>query len=447
MWQWRTCRSLSSPGSVTSVSRSTALGIEQAQQPFRVEVISGAYPPMKAGEADHCYRIAAQLTDRGVHVEVVTTAGLKLSGQERVRSEIRDWSWRDLPLLLWTVWRYKPDAVLLYYIGFIYNDHPMITFFPSLCKMVSRRARVVVMFAYPHGSKVGKQSFLSRVLRRVVKWGIGAQGVDNEFGTLLRDSDAIIVLSQRHQQMLSEHDSSVAVKCALVPPPPLLKMTTRTDQEARRATRAQLGFSAEQLVLVYFGMIYPPKGIETLLKAFHVVSRVRPQARLLLVGGVLAHEYPDRPRFAEEMRAMPERLGFGDKVVWTGEFETESDEASRFLYASDMCVFSADLGLYLNNSSFAAVAAHGLPVVATKAEMVESPFAEGVNVLWCPPKSPDEMAAAILRVIDDPGLRRQLGEGARQLASDWFSWDAATDRTMALLQGRAVVFAEEKRDK
>lgn len=423
------------------------MGTVESNQPLKVQIISGAYPPMKAGEADHCYRIASYLAERNVNVKVITTAGSSLPDRSKVQDVIHDWSWRDLPLLLWTVWRYKPDAVLLYYIGFIYNDHPMITFFPSLCKMVSRRARVVVMFAYPHGSKVGKQSFLSRVLRRVVQWGVGAQGVDYEFGTLLRDSDAIIVLSQRHQYMLSEHDSSVAVKCALVPPPPLLKMTTRTDQEARRATRAQLGFSAEQLVLVYFGLIYPPKGIETLLKAFHVVSRVRPQARLLLVGGVLDHEYPDRPRFAEEMRAMPDDLGFGDKVVWTGEFETESDDASRFLYASDMCVFSHDLGLSLNNSSFAAVAAHGLPVVATKAEIVESPFAEGVNVLWCPPKSSDEMAAAILRVIDDPGLRRQLGEGARQLASNWFSWDTATDRTMALLQGRAVVFAEGKRDK
>ena len=415
------------------------MGIEQSQQPFRVEVISGAYPPMKAGEADHCYRIAAQLADRGVYVEVVTTAGLKLSDQERVRSEIRDWSWRDLPLLLWRVWRSNPHAVLLYYIGWIYNDHPMITFFPSLCKMVSRNTRVVTMFAYPMGSKAGGQALLSRALRKAVQWGVGTQGVDYAYGTLLRDSDAIIVMSQRHQRLLSESDPSVAAKCTLVPPPPLLKMTTCADQGTRSATRAQLGFSAEQLVLVYFGLIYPPKGIETLLKAFHVVSRVRPQVRLLLVGGVVAHEYPDRPRFAEEMRAMPDQLGFGDKVVWTGEFETESDEASRFLYASDMCVFSHDLGLYLNNSSFAAVAAHGLPIVATKAEMVESPFVEGVNVLWCPPKSPDEMATAMLRVIDDLGLRQQLGEGARQLASNWFSWDAATDRTMALLQGQSVV--------
>ncbi|MEQ1628726.1 MAG: glycosyltransferase, partial [Nitrospira sp.] len=84
-------------------------------------------------------------------------------------------------------------------------------------------------------------------------------------------------------------------------------------------------------------------------------------------------------------------------------------------------------------------------VVATKAEMVESPFVEGVNVLWCPPKSPDEMAAAVLRVIDDPGLRLQLGEGARQLASSWFSWDAATDRTMSLLQGQSAVGLEEDR--
>lgn len=414
------------------------MGTIESNQPFKVQIISGAYPPMKAGEADHCYRIAAHLAERGVQVEIVTTAGSPMSNQGQVQDVIRDWSWRDLPVLLWTVWRYKPHAVLLYYIGWIYRDHPMITFFPSLCKMISARTQVVTMFAFPMGSKTGDQSILSRVLRKCLQQVVGARGVDYAYGTLLRDSDAVVVMSQRHQQSLSESDRSVGLKCTLIPPPPLLKMTTSIDKATRQATRTQLGFSDGQIVLVYFGLIYPPKGIETLLKAFHVVSRVRPQSRLLLVGGVVAHEYPDRPRFAEEMRTMPDRLGFGDKVVWTGEFETESDEASRFLYASDMCVFSHDLGLYLNNSSFAAVAAHGLPVVATKAEMVESPFVEGVNVLWCQPKSPDEMAAAMIRVIDDIGLRQQLGEGARQLASKWFSWDAATDRTMALLQGRSV---------
>lgn len=418
---------------------------QQSNQSFRVEVISGAYPPMKAGEADHCYRIAAQLADRGVHVEVVTTAGLKRSDSGRVRSEIQDWSWRDLPLLLWRVWRSKPHSVLLYYIGWIYNDHPMITFFPSLCKMVSGNTRVVTMFAYPMGSKSERQGALSRAFRKILQWGVGTQGVDYAYGTLLRDSDAVVVMSQRHQHLLSESDPSVSDKCTLVPPPPLLKMTTGMNEATRQATRAQLGFSPEQLVLVYFGLIYPPKGIETLLKAFHVVSRLRPLARLLLVGGVVAHQYPDRPRFAEEMRAMPDSLGFGDKVVWTGEYETESDEASRFLYASDLCVFSHDLGLYLNNSSFAAAAAHGLPVVATRAEMVESPFVEEVNVLWCPPKSPEGMAAAVLRVIDDPDLRQQLGEGARQLASQWFSWDSATDRTLALLQGQSAAGVEGHR--
>ena len=402
--------------------------------PLKLLFISAAFPPMRAGEADHAYHLCRHLAKRGVEVHVLTTQNSWAHNDSfTVHPIMRDWSWKDLPRFIRFVKRCAPDHVFLFYIGWVYNYHPMITFAPTICRSVLLGHHFVTMFAYPMGSNNERFSIATRAIRKAMQWVVGSTGVDYVYGTLLRDSEAIIVMSERHRKMLSEHDQAVCKKSVLIPPPPLLTLTSATDEIARENTRKRLGLNMSDLVLVYFGWIYPPKGVETLLRAFHLVCRERKRLRLVLIGGVIAQEYPDRPRFAEEMRELPRQLGFDDQVIWTGEFPTDSDEASRYIYASDICVFPHDLGLYLNNSSFAALAAHGLPSVATRGEFVEEPFVNGENLIFCEPKSPESMAQAIRAIIHDENLRRRLTKGAQKLAADWFSWDKATDRIIELL--------------
>lgn len=404
---------------------------------MKVLVISAAFPPMKAGEADHAFHICRHLAEGGIDVHVLTTEGCQ--GPEGhsfpTHARMRDWSWRDLPRLVRFVRREAPDVVLLVYIGWIYQDHPMMTFAASFIRAVRPQCRIVTQFEYPMGCNNDKFSVWTRAIRKGVATWLSHRDVDYVFGTLLRDSDGVIVLSDRHRRMLAAQYPPVEKKTVLIPPPPLLKMASPPGEEERTTLRKALGFDQGHVVFVYFGYIYPPKGVETLLHAFCQVGREHPHARLLLIGGVVAHAYPDRPRFAEEMRALPGALGFEHQVVWAGDFETESDEASRYVYASDIGVFPHDLGVYLNNSSFAAVAAHGLPMVATKASYVESAFVDGENLIFCEPKSPTTMAAAMARVVEDPELRNRLGRGATKLAADWFSWDKATARMVEVLHG------------
>jgi len=405
----------------------------------KVLFITAAYPPMKAGEADHAYHQCLELTKRGLEVHVLTTRSNTWAHEVpfTVHRIMRDWSWKDLPRFVRFVKQCAPDHVFLFYIGWVYNHHPMITFAPTICRAVLPAHHFVTMFAYPMGSDYARFSIVTRAIRKVMQWVVGSKEVDYAYGTLLRDTEAIIVMSERHRTILSESDPAVSKKSVLIPPPPLLTLTSATDERTRESTRTKLGLNTSHLVLVYFGWIYPPKGVETLLRAFHLVCQERKWLRLVLIGGVIAQDYPNRPHFAEEMRELPRQLGFDDQVIWTGEFATDSDEASRYIYASDICVFPHDLGLFLNNSSFAAVAAHGLPIVATRGEFVEQPFVNGENLIFCEPKSPESMAQAIRTIIDDGDLRRRLTNGAQKLAAEWFSWEKATDRIIELLVGES----------
>jgi glycosyltransferase involved in cell wall biosynthesis len=73
-----------------------------------------------------------------------------------------------------------------------------------------------------------------------------------------------------------------------------------------------------------------------------------------------------------------------------------------------------------------------LPIITTEAA-TEDAFKDRQNVFFVPPGDATALAAAIGAVMDDDGLRRQLREGAAELARTWFSWETVLDRTVEAL--------------
>lgn len=402
---------------------------------MKVVLITAAFPPMKAGEAEHMHHLYAQLRQRGVTTSVVTSHGYGRIGYEaaEVSSAIKHWTWLDLLPLGQELQRIRPDAILLYYIGWIYHHHPMVTYLPTVAKRLLPQCRFVTMFAYPEGSGGDSMGIGARLGRKLVSKWAGEEGSDYEFGTLLRDSDRVVVMSDLHRPRFKEHYPDIDQKAVLVPPPPLLTRATGDKASIRREMRTRLGIAKEDFVFAYFGFIYPAKGIETILAAFASVCRTHPQARLLLIGGELTKPNDPRPQYGQEMRQLGEALGCRHAVHWTGGFATDSDDASRYLIAADAGVFGHDLGVAMNNSSFAALIAHGLPTVATKGEVVETPLKDRENVLLCPAKNPEAMAGAMRVVLEQAPVRSGLAAGATQLAGEWFSWDGATHRILQQL--------------
>ncbi len=150
-----------------------------------------------------------------------------------------------------------------------------------------------------------------------------------------------------------------------------------------------------------------------------------------MVGGILESTSPKQRSYTRQLLSLPRQLGIDDRVMWTGEYEWNSDEPSTYLHASDVCILPYDNGLTLNRSSFAAAAAHGLPVISTHGKRLEQPFLHLENVFLCPPRNPEAMAGAIEELIDNPNLREVLSLGVLELAQQWFSWERATDLTIA----------------
>lgn len=90
----------------------------------------------------------------------------------------------------------------------------------------------------------------------------------------------------------------------------------------------------------------------------------------------------------------------------------------------------------------------GVPVVATAVGGLVDTVIDGVTGLHVPPRRPDEIADALLRLQRDPALRRRLGAAGVQRARERYGWDSVAAATLDVyrrLVSRARVQAVEAR--
>ena len=262
---------------------------------------------------------------------------------------------------------------------------------------------------------------ISKIIRQ--RFGFGS---DYAFGTLLRDSDAVIALADHHVDALLAHGADAA-KVTVLPPPPLL---TPADPPAaaRRDTRVELGIAAHETLLAYTGLIAPGKGVETLLQSVATLIEHGRDVKLAMIGGVV-NEQLSHQTYADTLQLRVEQLGLTDRVHWTGSFDYDDVIASRWLHAADVAMLPWDGGVHMNNSSVANVADHGLPIVTTRPLSLERIFVDEQNVLLVPPRDAEALTAGLERVLTEPDLRRRLSRGRTALAREQFNWDRVLDVT------------------
>jgi glycosyltransferase involved in cell wall biosynthesis len=147
-----------------------------------------------------------------------------------------------------------------------------------------------------------------------------------------------------------------------------------------------------------------PKDFGTLFRALAALDSGSFHAQV-------AGDGPDRAA-VEQLR---ETLGLQAAVELLGT----SDDVPALLADADIFVLSSrSEGLPL---SILEAMARGLPVVATAVGGIVELVDDGVTGFLVEPGDVDGMAAAIRRLVADPSLRMELGEGGRSRVADEFS--------------------------
>lgn len=408
---------------------------------MKILIISAAYPPAQAGEATNTFFLCRHLVAQGMDVHVLTTISNRGSNEPQITIHpiMHKWSWREIPRLVAFLRANAPDGIILIYLGLMYHYHPMITYAATIAKRILPGTPFVTRYENAFvGADPSRTSFLSRVFRKAMVWWAGANDVAYSSGTLLRDSDRVIVLCERHRSMITKEWPAVSDKTVLIPPPPNI-FVNPNPSDSRARGRRKLGIGEDEFVIAFLGYVYPIKGIETLLKAFSRVRGQRSLVRLIFIGGKIGLEVPDGETYYDKMLDLAKKLTVDDRVIWTGSFKPEEEEASLYLHASDIGVLPFLDGIQLNNSSFSSMAAHGLPMIVTRGPVLDPPFVHEKNVLLCAPNDDEEVARLIVQLIDQPCLRDRLRQGIELFANEWFAWDSAVAKTIATLQINSTV--------
>ena len=186
---------------------------------MKLFVVSATFPPMRWGGAEYTFRLCQRLAERGLDLHVVTSVIEQVATDPgmQVSPVMRQWSWREMPRLLRVARRFHPDVVDIHFHGHVYHDHPMITFAPTVLKHMIPHVRIVTHVEWPMGVHPQNKSRSTRAARRVVAQWAGPLDADYSYGTLLRDSDRVIVLSDAHRSILSERFADIDRKCRLIP--------------------------------------------------------------------------------------------------------------------------------------------------------------------------------------------------------------------------------------
>jgi glycosyltransferase involved in cell wall biosynthesis len=80
--------------------------------------------------------------------------------------------------------------------------------------------------------------------------------------------------------------------------------------------------------------------------------------------------------------------------------------------------------------------AHDLPVISTTVGGIPDVVTEETGIL-VPPKDPEALAGAMLRLATDPGLRARMGEAAKSRYEELFSPDS--DLPVVMNRYRCVI--------
>jgi polysaccharide biosynthesis protein PslF len=191
------------------------------------------------------------------------------------------------------------------------------------------------------------------------------------------------------------------------------------------ALRAAVGASPRAPLLAHFGLVYPGKGVETLLDALAILRGTHPEARLVLIGDT---RESDRA-YRSDLEARAVERGVGRAVTWTGRREPE--EVSRLITVADVFVAPFDGGASLRRGSLVAGLVHGAAVVTTSPAMPSAYLRDGDNVALVPARDPAALAARLAALLDSRAERARLALGARKLAAR-LTWSSIAEETRAL---------------
>lgn len=181
----------------------------------------------------------------------------------------------------------------------------------------------------------------------------------------------------------------------------------------QNSLKERYGLCGCEPIVLFFGNITPSKGVDDLLNAFARVHAEKKEAKLIIAGTPL--KYIDM----DTLTGLAADLGIQPVTVFDTRY-LPLEEIRPLIELATVVAYP-----YVSSTQSASIQAAyacGKPVVATRVGGLPDLVEDGKSGFLVSPRSPDELSRAILKIIRDPEMAKQLGSFARELSETRFSW-------------------------
>lgn len=177
--------------------------------------------------------------------------------------------------------------------------------------------------------------------------------------------------------------------------------------------------------IVYAGSIHPRKGIFELFRSMAVVFQKRPSARLVLAGRL-----PEGQKGASIKQELLNMLPgqFQASVQFLGHIP--HSQMPKIYHRAAVAVFPSLAEAF--GLTCAEAMSCGTPVVMTSRASGPELVQDTVSGLLADPVNPNELAGAILCLLQDASLRKSVSQNAVNHVREQFSLDMALQRNVQL---------------
>ncbi|RKY68545.1 MAG: glycosyl transferase [Candidatus Latescibacterota bacterium] len=228
------------------------------------------------------------------------------------------------------------------------------------------------------------------IVSRRVDFPVGGKGWLNYYK--YKSVDKIIAVSNGVKQVLTEggipEEKVVVIHSGI-------DIRRFEDIGCHRDLYEEFHLKGEEKVVGAVAALAAHKDYPNFLQAARIMADRFPQVRFLIVG---------EGKEAGKLKKLSAELDLKRWVIFTGFRK----DIPRLLSIFDVFVVSSYLEGLCTSILDAMVA--GVPVVATQAGGIPEVIKDGENGVLVPPRDPERLAGAVLRVLNDPELAHRLVE-------------------------------------
>ena len=273
---------------------------------------------------------------------------------------------------------WKPDI--------IHTHCELSTFAYSCCVTARTHTPIVHTYHTVYEDYVNYLPLTGHLVRRMLPFLIGL---------VARQTKVMIVPTKKVTHILDRY--RVKIKTVVIPSAINECFFKEHDGRSRSAIRAALGIAEDETVYVYLGRVAKEKNITELLD--FACTDALPEGKILIVG--------DGP-YRKTLERYVRKCGLTDRVIFTGMVEPK--EVPGYYLAGDIFI-NASLSETQGLTYLEAMAC-GLPVLCRYDPCLDGVIVNGENGFVY--ESKEEFAAYAARLVNDPGLRRSVGECAKK---------------------------------